>query len=221
MKNVLNTLLVLALAASVSFAGSAGIDKTDTTPRIAKQCVTVLDAITATPSTLDGETLADNTVDEDSIDFGTGTDQVDIDDLTLVVDVGNTTNYTVLAANSGQTHIIPAITADTTFTMPAEAAGLYYKFVNATGAAEAQDWTFDTGANANYFVGGVVQFDEVGAQTNSITYYFSDGNSNSKLGVLTPTAGTVIEMWCTDGTTWYVSGTVHSTTDTGVTFADQ
>lgn len=139
----------------------------------------------------------------------------------VAVDVGDTTNYTVLAANSGHTHIIPAISADSTYTMPAESAGLYYKFVNATGAAEAQDWTFDTGTNTAYFVGGLAQIDVVGVQTNAITYTYSDGNSNSKLGVLTPKAGTVVEMWCVDGTTWYVSGIVHSDTDTGVTFADQ
>lgn len=136
------------------------------------------------------------------------------------VDVGDTTNYTVLAANSGHTHIIPAITADSVYTMPAEAAGLYYKFVNATGAAEAQDWSFNTGADANYFVGGIVKHDPDSGGDDTATTY-SDGDSNSQLAILTPEAGTVIEMWCIDGTTWYVSGTVISATDASVVFADQ
>ena len=136
-------------------------------------------------------------------------------------DVGDTTNYTVLAANAGSVHIIPDVTADSTYTMPAEVAGMYYKFVYAGGAADAQDWIIDTGNDTNYFVGGISQIDVTGVGTNVVTQYYSDGNSNSKIGVLTPEAGTVLEMWCIDGTTWYVSGTVYSDTDTGVTFADQ
>ena len=128
--------------------------------------------------------------------------------------------YTVLVANSGHTHIMPDLTADTVITMPAEAAGLYYKFVYCGGAEDAQDWSIDTGADINYFVGGIVQHDVDDGGDDSETFY-SDGGSNSKISVLTPAAGTVIEMWCVDGTTWFVSGTLISTTDTGIVFADQ
>jgi hypothetical protein len=138
-----------------------------------------------------------------------------------IVVVTDTNAYTVLDNNSGQVHIVPDLTADCTITMPAEAANQYYKFVYAGGAADGQDWIIDTGTNSAYFVGGLTQIDVTGVGTNVVTQYYSDGNSNSKLGVLTPEAGTVVELWCEDGTTWYVSGTVYSDTDTGVTFADQ
>jgi len=138
----------------------------------------------------------------------------------VAIDIGDATNYTFLAANSGHAHIIPDLPADSVFTMPAEAVGLHYKLVYGGAAADAQDWSIDTGADANYFAGGLTQFDKSIA-TNSVVVYYSDGNSNSKIGVLTPEAGTVVEMWCVDGTTWYVSGYVVSSTTTGVTFGDQ
>ena len=132
--------------------------------------------------------------------------------------VPDTNAYTVVASDSGQAHFVPDQTADITITMPAEAANLNYKFVYVGGAADAQDWIIDTGTNTAYYVGGAVQFDP--GDTNIVNYY-SDGNSNSKMGVLTPEAGTVVEFWCEDGVTWYVKGNVVSDTDTGVTFADQ
>lgn len=138
-----------------------------------------------------------------------------------VVVVTDTNAYTVLAANSGKTHIMPDLSADSTFTMPAEAAGMYYRFAYAGGAADAHDWIIDTGADVNYFVGGIVQFDPGSTNAYICTNYYSDGNSNSKIGVLTPESGTVVEMWCSDGVTWYVTGSVVSDTAAGVTFADQ
>ena len=125
--------------------------------------------------------------------------------------------YTVLANNAGQVHLIIGQTADVTLTMPAEADDLYYKFVYVGGAEDAQDWIFDTGSDTNYFIGGLMTIDD---DDHSTLVVYSDGNSNSKVSVLTPNAGTVVEMWC-DGTNWYLSGTVVSGTDTAVTFADQ
>jgi len=138
-----------------------------------------------------------------------------------MVVIADTNAYTVLDNNSGQVHFVPDTTADSTFTLPAESANLHYKFVYAGGAADAQDWIITTGNDTNYFVGGLVQFDPGATTTTSVVNYYSDGNSNSKIGVLTPESGTEVEIWCEDGTTWYVSGTVVSDTDAGVTFADQ
>ena len=121
--------------------------------------------------------------------------------------------------NSGKIHVVPDLTADCTFTLPSEERGLYYEFWYGGTAADAQDWTFDTGSDTNYFVGGLVQHDtDAGGDDTAVVD--SDNNSNSKLGVLTPIAGTVVKMVC-DGVVWYVNGTVISATDTGVTFADQ
>ena len=127
--------------------------------------------------------------------------------------------YTVLANNAGQVHIVIGQASDLTMDLPAEADDLYYKFVYAAGAADAQDWSIDSENNTNFFIGGLVQHDTDNAGDDTATYY-SDGNSNSKVSILTPGAGTVVEVWC-DGTNWYISGTVVSATDTGAVFADQ
>jgi hypothetical protein len=137
-----------------------------------------------------------------------------------VVVVTDTNAYTVLAANSGKIHFMPDLTADSTFTLPDAAAGLQYEFVYMGGAGDAHDWLIDTGADANYFVGGLCQLDADTA-SSVIQQIYSDGDSNSKLTVYTPEAGTSVRIWCQDGTTWYVSGIVASDTDTGVAFADQ
>ena len=134
-----------------------------------------------------------------------------------VVALPDSTPYAVLLNNSGQVHFIGDSAADKTITMPVEADGLHYKFVYIGGAEDAQDWIIDTGSDTNYFVGGIVQHDTDG---ELVVTYYSDGDSNSKIGVLTPGAGTFVEMWCT-GTTWYVTGSVVSTTNAGVTFGDQ
>lgn len=133
------------------------------------------------------------------------------------VKVTNAATYTVLAANSGKVHIMPNLTADCTLTMPAAADGLYYKFIYGGVAADAQDWTFDTGSNTNFFLGGVAGHD---TDDGDVAVIYPDGNSNSKLKVDTPAGGTVIEFWC-DGTNWYVSGRVVSATDTHSAFSDQ
>ena len=134
-----------------------------------------------------------------------------------IVIVPDASPYTVLANNSGQVHMIPALGQDTTFNLPAEADGLHYKFIYVGNAADAEDWIITSGsAGANFFIGGAVQHDEDGDLT--VTYY-PDGNSNDTMGVLTPEAGTVVEMWC-DGVNWYLSATVISATNTGVTFSD-
>lgn len=127
--------------------------------------------------------------------------------------------YDVLANNSGQIHIIQGQTADITMDLPAEADGLHFKFIYVGGAADAQDWLIDTENDTNFFYGGIVQHDP-DAGGDDTTPYYSDEDSNSIIGVLTPECGTYIEIWC-DGTNWYVTGTVISATDAGVTFADQ
>ena len=136
-----------------------------------------------------------------------------------VVFVPDAAAYTVAASDSGKIHVMPDLTADCTITMPAEEEGLSYEFWYGGTAADAQDWTFDTGADANYFIGGLVQHDtDAGGDDTAVVD--SDNNSNSKLGVLTPIAGTTVKM-VFDGVVWYVNGTVISATDTGITFADQ
>ncbi len=138
---------------------------------------------------------------------------------TGLVKVPDAATYTMDADNSGKIHIIPDLTADCTLSFPTEAVGLVFEFWYGGTAADAQDWLFDTGSDTNYFVGGAVQHDtDAGGDDTAVVD--SNGSSNSKMGVLTPIAGTRVKFVC-DGLKWYVNGTVVSATDTGITFADQ
>lgn len=138
---------------------------------------------------------------------------------TSFISVTDTDAYTVDAANSGKTHVVPDLTADCVFSLPTAAAGLHYRFVYGGNAADAHDWQFDTGSDTNFYIGGLVQHDPDDAGDDTVVYH-PDGDSNSKANVLTPDSGTVVELYC-DGTNWLLSGTVISATDTAVTWADQ
>ncbi len=133
-----------------------------------------------------------------------------------VVAITDAATYTVLAANSGLVHILPNLTADIVISLPTAAAGLSYEFIYDGAAADAQDWQFDTGSDTNFFKGGILVFDDTAG--DEVGFFRSDGNSNSKLNVLTPDVGTSIRLVC-DGTNWFLNGHANSATD--ATFADQ
>ena len=134
--------------------------------------------------------------------------------------VTDAATYTLLAANTGMVHLIGDLSQNTDIDFPAEAAGLEYHFIYIGGAADAHDHTFDTGANANFFIGGFGFLDtDAGDAADEVNIgVFSDGNSNSKFLVNNVTAGSRFSYFC-DGTNWHVSGTIYS--DTVPTFADQ
>lgn len=130
--------------------------------------------------------------------------------------VADAATYTVKARNSGLTHYLPNLTADITITLPSPKAGLWFEFVYAGGAADAQDWLIDTGSDTNYYTGGLVHLTD---GTPDIEAVYSDGDSNSKATVLTPEAGTRVKVESYDGTTWLISGQVVSAS--APTFANQ
>ena len=134
-----------------------------------------------------------------------------------LVKVADAATYTMLAADSGKIHIIPDLTADCVLSFPTEANGLVYEFWYGGTAADAHDWSFDTGSNNNYFVGGAHHADTDGELSAVVD---SNNSSNSKMGVLTPECGTFVKFVC-DGLKWYVNGNVISATNTSITFADQ
>ncbi len=129
----------------------------------------------------------------------------------------------ITAAMSGRPILVgPAaagLAGDAILTLPTAADGLHYRFVYAGNAADAQDFQINTGSDTNFFIGGVVQHDTDDGGDDTAVYH-PNGSSNSRVNLLTPDAGTVVECWC-DGTNWFLSGKLVSTTDTGVTFADQ
>lgn len=136
------------------------------------------------------------------------------------ISVTDASTYSVLAKNTGLTHYVPDLTASCTITLPSPKAGLWFEFVYAGGAADAQNFVVSTGSDTNYFIGGVLHLDtNAGAGTDELVPVYPDGNSNSKLTVTTPNAGTRVKVESYNGTTWIVSGNVAS--DTAPAFADQ
>lgn len=133
--------------------------------------------------------------------------------------VPDAATYSVKTFNSGIVHILPNLTADIVISLPAPKVGLEYEFWYGGAAADAQDWLIDTGSNTYFYKGGVVHVDD-DSTGDEATPVYSDGNSNSKLTVLTPSAGTAVKLFC-DGTNWYVTGMVVSASSSAAAFADQ
>ena len=105
------------------------------------------------------------------------------------------------ATHSGRLLVIPAITSNRTITLPSPVAGAHFKFIYGGAAEEAQNVIFDTGANANYFIGGVAHI-QSDADSGSV---YADGNSNSKL-TLTDFGCSEINILAKDSTNWLVWG---------------
>ena len=105
------------------------------------------------------------------------------------------------ATHSGRLIVVPAITANRTITLPSPVAGSHFKFIYGGAAEETENLIFDTGADANYFIGGVVHAD---SNADNVTVY-ADGNSNSKL-TLTDFGGMEINIMAKDSTNWLIWG---------------
>jgi len=105
------------------------------------------------------------------------------------------------ATHSGRLLVVPAITANRTITLPSPVAGAHFKFIYGGAAEEAENLIFDTGANANYFIGGIVH---IQSDADSLSVY-SDGNSNSKL-TLTDFGCSEINILAKDSTNWLLWG---------------
>ena len=105
------------------------------------------------------------------------------------------------ATHSGRLLVVPAIAANRTITLPSPVAGAHFKFIYGGAAEEAENLIFDTGANANYFIGGIVHI-QSDADSSSV---YSDGNSNSKLS-LTDFGGMEINIMAKDSTNWLIWG---------------
>lgn len=132
------------------------------------------------------------------------------------VSVPDATTYTVLASNSGLTHYMPNLTSTCTITLPTPKAGLWFEFAYSGVAADAQNWVITSGSDTNYFDGGLQFIDN---DTDVVAPIAGDGNSNSKLTVVTPDVGTRVRVESRNGTLWTLSGFVGSATIPS--FADQ
>jgi len=135
--------------------------------------------------------------------------------------VDGTATVTLTAAQSGRAVLVGSaaagLAADTIFTLPGVQDGLYFKFVYAGGAADAQDFQVSTGSDTNYLIGGAVQHEP---DNDTSVVYHPNLSSNSRVNFLLPDSGTVVEVWC-DGTNWFLAATLISAQNDGVTFANQ
>lgn len=127
------------------------------------------------------------------------------------VSVPDAASYTILAADSGKTHILPDFTSTCTLTFPAASAGLEYTFIGGGSAADAQNWVFTAPAGA-FLRGGVMHADlDSGTGADEIVAVYANGSSHLTLTVTTPAGGTSLYFIC-DGTKWVMNGTVNSNT---------
>ena len=131
-----------------------------------------------------------------------------------------TATTTLTKTDSGRLAVVNDLASSATLTLPSAEAGLVFEFVYVGNAAEAEDLIISTGADANYFVGGLVQHDPDNGGDDTVVYH-PNGSSNSKVTVKTPDSGTRMRCICQDGTLWLLEGKVISATTTGGVFADQ
>jgi hypothetical protein len=124
--------------------------------------------------------------------------------------------YTVLAANSGKPHLLPDFTSTCTIDLPLPAAGLDFEFISINRVADAQNAVIDTQSDTNFFLGAVYHQDTDGGTMAVVS---PDGNSNSKLTLVTPSAGTFVRM-IADGVNWTFLKS-HVCSATVPSFADQ
>jgi len=117
------------------------------------------------------------------------------------VTLGDENTTLTNATHSGRLIVVPAITGNRTITLPSPVAGSHFKFIYGGAAEEAENLIFDTGADANYFIGGVVHDD---SDADDVTIY-ADGNSNSTL-TLTDFGGMEINILAKDSTNWLIWG---------------
>ena len=130
---------------------------------------------------------------------GTITEVITLGDGPVTLGDENTTLTN--ATHSGRLIVVPAISANRTITLPSPVAGAHFKFIYGGAAEETENLIFDTGADANYFIGGVVHDD---SDADDVTIY-ADGNSNSTL-TLTDFGGMEINILAKDSTNWLIWG---------------
>jgi hypothetical protein len=108
----------------------------------------------------------------------------------------------VTALTGGGTYLVPLVTSNVTFTLPAATLGEKHTFRFIGSAADAEDWVI---TSPTLFVGGPAFFDVGG--TNAAVY--ANGSSHTILTVNNPAAGTEL-TFIGDGTNWAVTGLASS-----------
>jgi len=130
------------------------------------------------------------------------------------ITLGDENTTLTATANAGRTNVVPAITGNRTLTLPSPTAGIWFKFIYGGAAEEAENLIIDTGADANYFIGGVIHLD---SNADNVSVY-ANGSSNSKL-TLTDFGLFEINILAKDSTNWIIWG--HQEGADVPAFADQ
>ena len=110
--------------------------------------------------------------------------------------------------NQGRVNIVPDLTADSVFTVPAPAgAGEWYKFVAGGAAADAHDFGLSLGTGNGVFYKGGIMWVNQNNTSDDGTSIWSDGDSNELLTMEAPESFE-INMLSTSSTVWYLWGWV-------------
>ncbi len=110
-------------------------------------------------------------------------------------------DYQILAADSGKlmlVGVVPLTTGARTYTLPAPAAGLHYRFQNATAGALGQNALIAGGAALSALMNGALTI--VGANPVAVS-----GRTSVNFLTAATLHGDSIDCYC-DGTRWSVLG---------------
>ena len=111
------------------------------------------------------------------------------------------------ALHAHRTLTFADVSADRTYTLPTPKAGMQFNFVFQHTAADGHDIIFKTAGNSIFFKGNLTYLDTGGAGVATV---FSDGNSNSIVGVRLP-GHFVITMVGINATQYAITGFVAGT----------
>lgn len=125
-----------------------------------------------------------------------------IEQTNLFINMLNATPQTVLAIDSGKTHLLPAQGIATQITLPLPKPGLNYKFfVNAATAGFNITITATGGATVS---GSVMNVTQGNGAASSILFVTRNGGPNIIIRAQAA-RGTYLNMNCT-GNVWYIDG---------------
>ncbi len=127
-------------------------------------------------------------------------------DRTLMITTADAA-VSISAANSGKVHLVPDLTADRIYTLPPNAAGLYYEFWSTRVDADGHDLQIVADNAADFYKGTLVWYD-TNASPTVFALLSPDGTSDHTLNLILPIAFK-IKMYC-DGTNWFITGDVFA-----------
>jgi len=125
------------------------------------------------------------------------------------VEILGDADKTIQSAETGELYILTSdLTGGRTVTLPAAQDGAYFKFM-VMAALDGASLTIKTAATSTHFLGGLLHQDSDGTTANFVQH----GSSADEIVLVHTNDGTQFGSWVecvSDGTSWYVTGVVHS-----------